>query len=91
MTGFVPVMWSIWGMLVVLLAAVNLYQSSLARNEEDQIFLSEGFAQEKSAQAAIAEKVAKVQPFKRIALGLVGAMTLFVIGYYVLDIFRQFK
>jgi hypothetical protein len=91
MTGFVPVMWSIWGMLVVLLAAVNLYQSSLARNEEDQIFLSEGFAQERSAQAAIAEKVAKVQPFKRIALGLVGAMTLFVIGYYVLDIFRQFK
>ena len=91
MTGFVPVMWSIWGMLVVLLAAVNLYQSSLARNEEDQIFLSEGFTQERSAQAAIAEKVAKVQPFKRIALGLVGAMTLFVIGYYVLDIFRQFK
>jgi hypothetical protein len=84
-------MWSIWGMLVVLLAAVNLYQSSLARNEEDQIFLSEGFAQGRSAQAAIAEKVAKVQPFKRIALGLVGAMTLFVIGYYVLDIFRQFK
>ena len=91
MTGFVPVMWSIWGLLVVLLIVVNLYQSSLARNEEDQIFLSEGFAQEKSAQAAIADKVAKVQPFKKIALGLVGAMTLFVVGYYIFDIIRQFK
>jgi hypothetical protein len=91
MTGFVPMMWSIWGLLVVLLIVVNLYQSSLARNEEDQIFLSEGFAQEKSAQAAIAEKVAKVQPIKKGVLGLVGAMTLFVVGYYIFDIFRQFR
>ena len=88
---FAPVMWTAWAALVVVMAALYIYRSNLTRNEEDQIFLSEGFAQERSAQAAIAEKVAKVQPFKRIALGLVGAMTLFVIGYYVLDIFRQFK
>jgi hypothetical protein len=74
-----------------LLIVVNLYQSRLARDEEDQIFLGEGFTEERSAQAAIAAKVAKVQPFKRIALGLLGAMTLFVVGYYLFDIFRQFK
>ena len=91
MTGFVPVMWSIWGLLVVLLAVVNLYQSRLARDEEDQIFLGEGFTEERSAQAAIADKVAKVEPVKKLALGLVGAMTLFVVGYYVFDIIRQFK
>jgi hypothetical protein len=91
MTGFVPVMWSIWGVLVVLLAAVNLYQSRLARDEEDQIFLSEGFQEERSAQAAIAEKVSKVEPMKRLALWLVGAMTLFVVGYYIFDVIRQFK
>lgn len=91
MTGFVPVMWSIWGVLVILLAAVNLYQSRLARDEEDQIFLGEGFTEEKSAQAAIAERVNKVQPYKRMALWLVGAMTLFVVGYYILDIIKQFK
>ncbi len=91
MTGFVPVMWSIWGALVILLAAVNLYQSRLGRDEEDQIFLGEGFTEEKSAQAAIAERVNKVQPFKRMALWLVGAMTLFVVGYYVFDVIRQFK
>ena len=91
MTGFVPVMWTIWGLFVVVLAAVNLYASRLARDEEDQIFLGEGFTEERSAQALIAEKVNKVQPYKRTALGLVGAMTLFVVGYYILDIIRQFK
>ena len=88
---FVPVMWSVWGVLVVLLAAVNLYSSRLARDEEDQIFLGEGFENEKSEQAAIVAKVNKVEPLKKLALGLVGVMTLFVLGYYVLDIIRQFK
>jgi hypothetical protein len=91
MTGFVPVMWSVWGVLVVLLASVNLYSSRLARDEEDQIFLGEGFDQEKSAQASIAAKVSKIEPVKKLALWLLGAMTLFVIGYYVLDIIKQFK
>ena len=91
MTGFVPIMWSVWGVFVVVLAAVNLYQSRLARDEEDQIILGDGFKEERSAQAAIAEKVSKVEPMKRLALGLVGAMTLFVIGYYVFDIVKQFK
>ena len=91
MTGFVPVMWSIWGLLVLFLAAVNLYASRLARDEEDQIFLGEGFTEERSAQAAIAEKVNKVEPAKKLALWMVGAMTIFVIGYYIFDVIRQFK
>ena len=91
MTGFVPVMWSVWGVLVVLLAAISLYVSRLTRDEEDQIFLGESFDHEKSAQAAIVEKVNKIKPYKRLAIWLVGAMTLVVLGYYVLDIFKQFK
>ena len=91
MTGFVPVMWSIWGVLVLFLAAVNLYASRLARDEEDQIFLGEGFTEERSAQAAIAEKVNKVEPARKLAVWMVGAMTVFVAGYYIFDVFRQFK
>jgi len=91
MTGFVPVMWSVWGVFVVLFAVVSLYASRLARDEEDQIFLGESFEHEKSAQAAIVAKVNKVQPVKRLALLLVGVMTLFVLCYYVMDIIRQFK
>lgn len=89
--GFVPVMWTIWGGCVVLLAAVHLYQARLGRDEEDQIFLGEGFTEERSAQVAIAAKVNKVQPIKKLVIGLLGVMTVFVIGYYVFDVVRQFK
>ena len=71
MTGFVPVMWSVWGTFVLLFAAISLYASRLSRDEEDQIFLGESFEHEKSAQAAIVAKVNKVQPIKQLALWLV--------------------
>jgi hypothetical protein len=91
MTGIVLILWSTWGAFVVLFAIVNLYISRLARDEEDQIFLGEGFTHEKSAQAAIIEKINKVQPFKKVSLGLVGVMSVCIVVYYVVDVFRQFK
>ena len=36
-------------------------------------------------------KVSKVQPIGTAALWLAGAATLFVIGYYVLDVIKQFS
>jgi hypothetical protein len=89
--GIVPVMWIVWGVLVVLTAALYIYRSTLTKDEEDQIFLDESFQHEQVAQAAIIAKVNKVQPLLRVALWLVGFATLFVIGYYVLDIINQFK
>jgi hypothetical protein len=87
----VPVMWSVWGFLVLILAVVWLYRSRLERDEEDQIFIDDAFSHEKNAQAAILEKVNKVQPIMRVMLILTGVATLFVIGYYVFDILNQFK
>jgi multisubunit Na+/H+ antiporter MnhB subunit len=87
----VPVMWSIWGFLVLILAGVWLYRSRLERDEEDQIFIDDAFNHQKNAQAAIVEKVNKVQPIMRVMLVVTGLATLFVIGYYVLDIVSQFK
>ena len=89
--AFVPIMWTVWGGLVLILAGIWVYRSRLERDEEDQIFIDEAFAQEKSAQAAIVEKVNKVQPVMRIMLIVTGVATLFVIGYYVFDIYNQFK
>ena len=37
------------------------------------------------------EKVNKVQPFKKVALGLVAAMTVVILVYYIVDIVNQFK
>jgi hypothetical protein len=87
----VPVMWTVWGALVLILAAVWMYRSRLERDEEDQIFIDEAFDHEKLAQAAIIAKVNKVQPLMRSMLIVTGAATLFVIGYYIYDIINQFK
>jgi len=83
-------MWSIWGAFVIMFAAITVYIGTLSRDEEDQIFLDDAFSHVKSEQDAIAAKVAKVQPIKKLILVLLGVMTLVVIGYYVIDIFNQF-
>lgn len=87
----VPMMWSVWGLLVVLTAALYLYRSNLEKDEEDQIFLDDSFEHEKSAQAAIIAKVNKVQPLLRIAMWLVGIASLCVVVYYCFDVYNQFK
>ena len=87
----VPVMWVVWSVLVLFTAAVYIYRSNLTRDEEDQIFLDDSFDHEKAAQAAIVSKVNKVQPVLHLSLWLVGIASLFVIGYYIVDIVNQFK
>jgi hypothetical protein len=84
-------MWGIWGGLVVLLFAVHLYQSRLARDEDDEVFLGEGFENERAAQAEITAKVNKVEPVLKVLKWLVALATVFVIGYYIWDIINQFK
>jgi hypothetical protein len=87
----VPVMWSVWAGLVVIMAGLFLYRSRLTKDEEDQIFLDDSFNHEKTAQAAIIAKVNKIQPILRTAMWVVGVATLFVVGYYIWDVFNQFK
>ena len=86
-----PVMWAVWSLFVLFTAAMYIYRSNLTRDEEDQIFLDDSFDHEKAAQAAIVAKVNKVQPLLRVGLWLVGVASLFVVGYYIIDIFNQFK
>lgn len=88
---FVPIMWSVWGLIVLMMAGMFIYRSRLTRDEEDQIFLDDSFSHEKANQAAIVAKVDKVQPVLRVAeIGAVVA-TLFVIGYYIVDMISQFR
>jgi hypothetical protein len=84
-------MWSVWAGLVVIMAGLFLYRSRLTKDEEDQIFLDDSFNHEKTAQAAIIAKVNKIQPSLRAAMWVVGVATLFVVGYYIWDVFNQFK
>jgi hypothetical protein len=68
-----------------------LYRSRLTRDEDDQIFLDDSFSHERTAQAAIAEKVHKIEPIVRASIWLAGAATVLVVAYYIWDIFVQFK
>ena len=91
MTGFVPVMWSIWGVLGAVVLGLKIYSGKLSQNEDDQLVLDSAFDHLKTEQAAIIEKVQKLEPARKVALVLAVVMTVVVIGYYVLDIVSQFK
>jgi len=88
---FVPVMWSVWGFTILVLAVMFLYRSRLTRDEEDQIFLDDSFSHERTAQQAIIARVNKVQPLICISQIVAGVATLFVIGYYLMDVVNQFR
>ena len=83
------ILWSVWIALALFLAVLYIYRSSLERDEEDQIFLDDSFAHEQAAQAAIAARVARVEPMVRVAWWLVAAMSGVVVVYYVRDIMVQ--
>jgi len=82
----VPVMWSIWGAIVVTLAGLFIYRASLTKDEDDQIYLDEAFDHEKAAQASIVDKVNRVEPMVKVATWLAAVSTVFVIVYYIFDI-----
>jgi hypothetical protein len=83
---FVPVMWTIWAILFVLMAVLFLYRYSIAKNEEDQIFLDESFNSEKLEQEAIVSRITKLEPWIKVSQWLVAAMTVVVLVYYIRDI-----
>jgi hypothetical protein len=91
MQGFVPIMWSVWGAVVVALIALKIYSGRLSRDEDDQIILDDSFNHVRSEQAAIIEKVHKIEPAMKVTMWLAVAATVMVIGYYAWDIFSQFK
>ena len=85
------VLLSIWIACLLFAAIMFLYRSRLTRDEEDQIFLDDSFAHERTAQAAIVDKVNKIQPLVRASIWLTAGTTVILAVYYVYDIFNQFK
>lgn len=86
---FFPIMLAVWILTIVFMTIMLLYRSRLARDEEDQLFLDDSFSEQKAAQAAIAARVEKVQPMVKGSELLAGAATLFVIGYFALDMYNN--
>ncbi len=84
--SFMPIMWTVWGVLFFIMAALFVYRSRLTRNEEDQIFLDDSFEHERDEQAAIVAKATKIEPILRISEWVVLGMSVVVVLYYVRDI-----
>jgi len=91
MTGFVPVMWTVWGVLVLILVALYVYRAKLTQDEDDQLILDESFDNVKNEQAEIIAKVNKIEPLVRILKWAVALATVSVLAYYIWDIITQFK
>jgi hypothetical protein len=79
-------MWSVWGSLVLLVICLKIYGGRLTRNEDDQIILDESFDNVRIEQAAIAARVAKLEPVQRTVFWLTAAATSVVVVYYVRDV-----
>ena len=86
---FLPIMLSIWGLTILFMTAMLLYRSRLSRDEEDQLFLDDSFNEQKSAQATIAARVEKVQPMVKGSELVAACATLFVVGYFLLDMYHN--
>lgn len=86
---FVPVMWTLWGVIVASMLLLHVYRSSLEKNEDDQIFLDDSFEHEKAAQSVIVAKVNKIEPIIRVTKWLAVGMSIFVVLYYIRDIMMQ--
>ena len=84
--SFMPIMWIVWSVLFVIMAALFVYRSRLTKNEEDQLFLDDSFEQEKNEQAVIAAKATRIEPIVRISEWVVLCMSVVVVIYYLRDI-----
>jgi ribosomal 50S subunit-associated protein YjgA (DUF615 family) len=91
MTGIVPVMWLVWGVLVVFMLALKLYSGRLSRNEDDHLVLDPAFDNIRAEQDAIMAKLHRLEPLRKVLLGLAIGATVFVVGYYAMDVMSQFK
>ena len=88
---FIPLMWGAWGAMLLVFIGFKVYVSRISRNEDDQIVLQDSSDHVRREQEAIRQQVQKTKPIGRALLGVLSVMTVCVVGYYVMDMIRQFK
>ena len=87
----IPLMWVAWGALLLVFIAFKVYVSRISRNEDDQLVLQDSSDHLRKEQEAIHARVKRTKPVGNMLLGLLSVMTIYVAGYYVIDMIRQFK
>ena len=79
-----------WGVSLLLAAAVIVYAARLGRNEEEQLFLAESSKHERSEQEAIAARLGRIEPVKRGLMIFAGVMTILVMVYFAINMLQKF-
>jgi len=77
--------------LALLLAGLNIYTGKISQNEDDHLILDDAFSNMRTEQASIVARVNRLAPIKMVSLWLFVAATVFVAGYYIMDVISQFK
>jgi len=85
---FVPAMWTIWALVVLLFAAVKLYGLMLRGGRSGQLALDGSPANVQAQQAELAAKVNKVRSAERMLLWAVCAITVFLLAYHVVSMLK---
>jgi hypothetical protein len=86
MMVLVPLMWSIWGVVVLLFAAVKLYAFMLVRANGGQLVLDGSSQQVSAQQTAGIARLNKVRSMERVLLWAVLAMTVIMLVCHVMGV-----
>ena len=87
--GFVPVMWGVWGLLIVLLLSLKVYAGRLSQNEDDQIFLDSAESHLENEQKQLMLRMNRVRPFINILGACSGLLLLLMAGLWVWRIWSR--
>ena len=72
-----------WGIVTVVFIALLFYRSTLARQEDDQLFIDESSSSRATEQRQLIDKVNKVNPLVKMAGATSGVMILVIAGWAV--------
>jgi hypothetical protein len=89
--GAMPVLWIVWAGVAAIMLILLAYRGTITRYEEDQLFLDEAGDHQKKEQTDRLNKVKKIQPFVRVAIGATCLLSACLIGAYVWDAVQRLR
>jgi len=91
MTGFVPIMWAVWGVMIAITLALKIYTGRLSRDEDDQLVLGPGIRPYQGRTGRYHGQSQQDRAFEKVMLWLGRGHDDRGHRYYVMDVLSQFK
>jgi hypothetical protein len=91
MMNALPTLIVIWAVLTGLFLTLLAYNGTIARYEENQLFLDDINANEKQAQDSIVNKINRVMPYIRATGAMAAVMTVVIVAIYTLDAWHRIQ